>query len=98
MRFYDGIIFALLQQPLTRYGMAATYELVQMLATAFPATMTLSMTAFISSISAGLWRAFLTPLDVCKVRGMSLWLLRCACQGLNWLRWKKIEYKLNDLY
>ncbi len=70
MRFYDGITFAILQQPLARFGMAASYELLEILATVFPATMTLPVTACLSSISAGLWRAFLTPLDVCKVRSM----------------------------
>ncbi len=72
MRFYDGLVFAILQQPITRYGMAATYELVQILARAFPETMTLSMTACLSSVVSGLWRAFVTPLDVCKVRNMSV--------------------------
>ncbi len=70
MRFYDGITFAVLQHPLSRFGMTATYEFVEILATVFPATMTLPVTACLSSILAGLWRAFLTPLDVCKVRSM----------------------------
>ncbi len=96
MRFYDGLTFAIIQQPLTRFGMAATLELIEMLSTVFPATLTLPVTACISSISAGLWRAFLTPLDVCKVRHLCLRDgVLCRLEGFELV---KMEYKLNYTY
>lgn len=64
-RFYRGVWFALLQNPLSRFGMTAAAELAQLLAASRPG-LPVAATAWIASGGAALWRMSLAPLDTCK--------------------------------
>lgn len=67
-RLYQGLPFALVQGPLTRFGDTAANVGILALLESFPETQALPLaakTAF-GSISAGLWRIFLMPIDSSK--------------------------------
>jgi hypothetical protein len=58
-RFYQGWTFAMLQNPLSKFGLAVV-------AAHMPKNMALPLSVSLASIAAGLWRMLLTPLDTCK--------------------------------
>lgn len=66
LRFYRGVSFALISNPLSRFGMAAANEGALALSDAFPRPVSLTFTTWIASLLAGIWRIVLTPLDTCK--------------------------------
>lgn len=66
LRFYRGISFALISNPLSRFGMAAANEGAQALCDVLPGHMSVTFTTWIASLFAGTWRVVLTPLDTCK--------------------------------
>lgn len=66
LRFYRGVSFAILSNPLSRFGMAAANEGAIALTDAFPWTVSVTFTTWIASLLAGVWRVCLTPLDTCK--------------------------------
>ncbi|CAM9888313.1 unnamed protein product, partial [Laminaria digitata] len=66
MRFYQGISFALVSNPLARFGMAAANEGAMALRDALPWPVSVAVTTWVASLLAGVWRMVLTPLDTCK--------------------------------
>ncbi|CAN0418046.1 unnamed protein product, partial [Hapterophycus canaliculatus] len=62
-RFYRGVMFALLSNPLSRFGMAAANEGAMALTDALPGQVSVTFTTWIASLFAGVWRVMLTPLD-----------------------------------
>lgn len=66
LRFYRGVSFALVANPLSRFGMAAANEGALALRDALPHSLSLTVSTWIASLFAGLWRVILTPLDTCK--------------------------------
>ncbi|CAM9099308.1 unnamed protein product [Pylaiella littoralis] len=66
LRFYRGVVFALVSNPLSRFGMAAANEGAMALTDALPRQVSVTLTTWIASLFAGLWRVMLTPLDTCK--------------------------------
>ncbi|CAM9791769.1 unnamed protein product [Discosporangium mesarthrocarpum] len=66
LRFYRGVVFAILQNPLSRFGLTAANEGALALAEALPNYVPIAVTTWVASIVAGLWRMFLGPLDTCK--------------------------------
>lgn len=67
-RFYEGVGFALIQNPLSRFGDTAANSGVLALFDASSAGATIPLgarTALASSVAA-LWRICITPLDTCK--------------------------------
>ncbi len=67
-RLYQGLPFALVQGPLTRFGDTAANVGILALLESFPETQSLPLPVKtgIGSISAGLWRIFLMPIDSSK--------------------------------
>lgn len=67
-RLYQGLPFALVQGPLTRFGDTAANVGVLALLESIPETanMPISLKTATASISAGLWRIFLMPIDTSK--------------------------------
>jgi len=67
-RLYQGLPFALIQGPLTRFGDTAANVGVLALLEALPETTSLPLPVktAIGSISAGVWRIFLMPIDSAK--------------------------------
>lgn len=65
-RFYRGVSFAIVSNPLSRFGMAAANEGATALTDAFPRPVSVTFTTWIASLLAGVWRVCLTPLDTCK--------------------------------
>mmetsp|Transcript_51291 Transcript_51291/g.59299 ORF Transcript_51291/g.59299 Transcript_51291/m.59299 type:complete len:431 (+) Transcript_51291:85-1377(+) len=74
-RLYQGLPFAIVQGPLTRFGDTAANVGVLALLESIPETQSLPLFAktAIGSVSAGLWRIFLMPIDIsktaCQVEG-----------------------------
>lgn len=66
LRFYQGVSFALVSNPLSRFGMAAANEGAMALRDALPWPMSVAFTTWLASLLAGAWRMMLTPLDTCK--------------------------------
>eukprot|EP00752_Nemacystus_decipiens_P004527 g4134.t1 len=66
LRFYRGVLFALVSNPLSRFGMAAANEGAIALTDALPTQVSVTFTTWIASLFAGVWRVALTPLDTCK--------------------------------
>jgi Mitochondrial carrier protein len=58
-RFYQGWTFAMLQNPLSKFGLAVVVAHM-------PKNMALPLSVSLASIAAGVWRMLLTPLDTCK--------------------------------
>jgi hypothetical protein len=67
-RLYQGLPFALLQGPLTRFGDTAANVGILALLESTPETeaLPLPVKTALGSISAGLWRIFLMPIDASK--------------------------------
>jgi len=67
-RLYQGLPFALVQGPLTRFGDTAANVGVLALLESIPETssMPIPLKTATASISAGLWRIFLMPIDTSK--------------------------------
>lgn len=67
-RLYTGLPFAIIQGPLTRFGDTAANVGVIALLEAFPETQTLPLPlkTAAGSVTAGLWRIFLMPIDTSK--------------------------------
>lgn len=67
-RLYQGLPFALVQGPLTRFGDTAANVGILVLLESFPETQTLPLAVKtgLGSITAGLWRIFLMPIDSSK--------------------------------
>ena len=67
-RLYQGLPFALVQGPLTRFGDTAANVGILALLESFPETQSLPLAVKtgLGSISAGLWRIFLMPIDSSK--------------------------------
>lgn len=67
-RLYQGLPFALIQGPFTRFGDTAANVGVLALLESIPETSTLPLPikTFSGSICAGLWRIFLMPIDTSK--------------------------------
>lgn len=67
-RLYQGLPFALVQGPLTRFGDTAANVGILALLESFPETQSLPLPVKtgMGSISAGLWRIFLMPIDSSK--------------------------------
>ena len=67
-RLYQGLPFALVQGPLTRFGDTAANVGILSLLESIPETQSLplSVKTALGSISAGLWRIFLMPIDSSK--------------------------------
>jgi len=67
-RLYQGLPFALVQGPLTRFGDTAANVGILALLESIPETQTLPLPVktALGSISAGLWRIFLMPIDSSK--------------------------------
>jgi len=74
-RLYQGLPFAIVQGPLTRFGDTAANVGILALLESIPETQSLPLFAktAIGSFSAGLWRIFLMPIDIsktaCQVEG-----------------------------
>jgi len=91
-RFYQGVGWALLQNPLSRFGDTAanTGVLAIFEATAFGASVPIGARTAVASGAAALWRVLITPLDTCKTtlqvegRGAYALLLRRA-ENDGWL-------------
>lgn len=91
-RFYQGVGFALLQNPLSRFGDTAANTGVLSIfeATAAGSSVPVSVRTAVASGVAALWRVSITPLDTCKTtlqvegRGAYALLLRKA-QRDGWL-------------
>ena len=66
LRFYQGVSFALVSNPLSRFGMAAANEGAMALRDALPWPMSVALTTWVASLLAAVWRMMLTPLDTCK--------------------------------
>lgn len=66
LRFYRGVSFALLSNPLSRFGMAAANEGSIALCDTLPRPVSVTFTTWVASLLAGMWRIVLTPLDTCK--------------------------------
>ncbi|CAN0436297.1 unnamed protein product, partial [Ectocarpus sp. 12 AP-2014] len=66
LRFYRGVVFALVSNPMSRFGMAAANEGAMALSDALPVQVSVTFTTWIASLFAGVWRVVLTPLDTCK--------------------------------
>ncbi|CAM9851859.1 unnamed protein product, partial [Ectocarpus fasciculatus] len=66
LRFYRGVVFALVSNPMSRFGMAAANEGAMALSDALPMQVSVTFTTWIASLFAGVWRVVLTPLDTCK--------------------------------
>lgn len=66
LRFYQGVSFALVSNPLSRFGMAAANEGAMALRDVLPWPMSMAFTTWVASLLAGVWRIMLTPLDTCK--------------------------------
>ena len=66
LRFYRGVSFALVSNPLSRFGMAAANEGAIALSDALPWPVPVAFATWIGSLFAGAWRVILTPLDTCK--------------------------------
>ncbi|CAM9770348.1 unnamed protein product [Chrysoparadoxa australica] len=64
-RFYRGLSFALLQNPLSRFGLTAANEAAMVLVEALP-WLSVSHATSLASLGAGLWRITIAPLDTCK--------------------------------
>ena len=76
-RFYRGLVFALLQGPLARFGATAANEamlsvVAEAQLTASPMLMAVATLA--ASAAAGGWRWLIMPLDTCKT------ILQVSCQ------------------
>jgi hypothetical protein len=67
-RLYQGLPFAIVQGPLTRFGDTAANVGILALLDSIPETATLSLPlkTFAGSITAGVWRIFLMPIDTAK--------------------------------
>lgn len=67
-RFYQGLIYALLQTPLSRFGDTAanTGVLALFAATAAGAAQPIGVRTAFASAAGSLWRIVITPLDTCK--------------------------------
>ncbi|KAL7535639.1 hypothetical protein ACHAXR_006633, partial [Thalassiosira sp. AJA248-18] len=67
-RLYQGLPFAIVQGPLTRFGDTAANVGVLALLEAFPETsqLPLPLKTAAGSVTAGLWRIFLMPIDSSK--------------------------------
>jgi hypothetical protein len=67
-RLYQGLPFALIQGPLTRFGDTAANVGILALLDSIPETQTLPLPikTALGSISAGTWRIFLMPIDASK--------------------------------
>lgn len=67
-RLYQGLPFALVQGPLTRFGDTAANVGILALLESLPETqgLPLAVKTGLGSISAGLWRIFLMPIDASK--------------------------------
>ena len=67
-RFYQGLPWALLQTPLTRFGDTAANSGVLLLlsSTGFGQAMPLGLRTAVASTCAALWRVVLTPVDTLK--------------------------------
>ena len=67
-RFYQGLPYALLQTPLSRFGDTAanTGVLALLAATAFGAALPVWLRTALASATAALWRMVITPLDTLK--------------------------------
>lgn len=66
LRFYRGVSFAVVSNPLSRFGMAAANEGALALCDALPWNVPMAVSTWIASLFAGIWRIMLTPLDTCK--------------------------------
>lgn len=66
LRFYQGVSFALVSNPLSRFGMAAANEGAMAMRDVLPRPMSVTLTTWVASMLAGVWRVMLTPLDTCK--------------------------------
>lgn len=65
LRFYDGIAFALIQGPLSRFGSILANEGTKDLFKLYNNDSIL-LSTIIGSVLASLWRIFLMPIDTCK--------------------------------
>jgi hypothetical protein len=68
MRFYQGVSFAILQTPLSRFGdTAANTGVLELLAlTSWGAALPIGMKTAMASAAGSLWRIGITPLDTLK--------------------------------
>lgn len=65
-RFYQGLPFALLQGPLSRFGDTAANSLALALMQSLSPDMSILGSTGVGSILAGTWRIFLTPIETFK--------------------------------
>lgn len=92
LRFYRGVSFALISNPLSRFGMAAANEGALALSDALPRPVSVTFTTWIASLFAGVWRIVLTPLDTCKTvlqvegsKGFALLMKKVIWVIVSWL-------------
>lgn len=98
-RLYQGLPFALVQGPLTRFGDTAANVGILALLESIPETqpLPLPIKTAIGSIAAGTWRIVLMPIDASKTamqgkfftRVTSSW--RCPCLGVCLMRVQTVE-------
>lgn len=94
-RLYQGLPFAIVQGPLTRFGDTAANVGILVLLESIPETASLPIfvKTFGGSCAAGLWRIFCMPIDTCKtvmqVEGS---------EGLTLLKSKVLDEGLGPLY
>lgn len=86
-RFYQGLPFALVQGPLTRFGDTAANVGIIVLLESLPETkdLPLPVKTACGSITAGLWRIFLMPVDSSKTA--------CQVEGVDGLKrlWESVR-------
>ncbi|KAL3756317.1 hypothetical protein ACHAWU_007268 [Discostella pseudostelligera] len=94
-RLYQGLPFALIQGPLTRFGDTAANTGMLALLESIPETSSLPLPikTAVGSVSAGIWRIFLMPIDTSKT------VLQVeGADGWNKLREKIMESGPSPLY
>jgi len=67
-RFYQGLSFAIIQAPLSRFGSVAANDGINALLASMESTRHwgAGRSTLIASFAVGLWRMFLMPIDTCK--------------------------------
>jgi len=91
-RFYQGLPFALIQAPLSRFGDTATNAGVLQFLKSFPQTKEIPIViqTFVASLCASLWRIMLMPIDAMKTtlqvqgkEGVNLLVKKVQSRGFN---------------
>lgn len=93
-RLYKGISFAIFQQPLVRFGGAAVNEGMMAINESFDITSPfgVALMTSLASVTAGLWRLLIIPLDTCKTmlqvegsKGFKLLMIRVRNGNIRYL-------------